>query len=294
MGKYAYGQQPSDIPPQKLGLGWLRAVRHLKSMSATGSFWHVHEAMQILCCIKGEFVYEFREKPPVVLTAGHFIAIPTGIEHRHIRAIDPAGHRIELLADASLAGEAEYSLMRPELVAEKLDMIGARECNATACSRHLQSLFTELDALAMRGGGLGESDLALARTVATLVLQRCAGDGEMLSERASEVRLVDEVLAWLEKHFMEDVDVDRIVSYMGYSRSRTFELFKERTGLTPANWIMRRRIKAACDMLDGDKAAVSSVALACGFASARHFNYVFRRQTGFTPTEWRERGARGK
>ncbi len=294
MFKYAYGQQPSDISPPGLGLGWLRAVRHLKSTSATGSFWHVHPAMQILYCIKGEFVYEFRELPPVVLTAGHLIAIPAGLEHRHLKAIDPVGHRIELLADASLSGEAEYSVMPAKLVEEKLDLIGSCACTAKACSRPLQALFTELDALAMRGAKLDESDLALARTIATLVLQRCAGDCKLPAERASEVRLVDEVLSWLEKNFRSDVNVDRIVCYMGYSRSRTFELFKERTGLTPANWITRRRIKEACDMLEGTDATAACVALACGFASPRHFNYVFRRQTGLTPSQWREQRSGGK
>lgn len=292
MAKYAYGQQPSDIPQPRLGLGWLRAVRHLKSASATGSFWHTHPAMQILYCIKGEFTYEFRDMPPVVLTAGHYIAIPAGLEHRHIKAIDPAGHRIELLADPTLAAESEYALMPAGLAAAKLDMIGRRACAATGCSRPLQALFTELDALAMRGGELDESDLALARTIATLVLQRCAGDGERPVERTAEVRLVDDVLAWLEKHFREEVDVERIVSYMGYSRSRTFELFKAHTGLTPANWIMRRRVKEACDMLERTDLTSANVANACGFASARHFNYVFKRQTGLTPTGWRERSSR--
>ena len=42
MKEYAYGQQPSDIPVKALGLGWLAGVRHLKTSTATSSFWHTH------------------------------------------------------------------------------------------------------------------------------------------------------------------------------------------------------------------------------------------------------------
>ena len=43
---------------------------------------------------------------------------------------------------------------------------------------------------------------------------------------------MDETLAWLEAHYAEPIDIDRLVAYTGYSRSRLFDIFKEHTGLT--------------------------------------------------------------
>ena len=98
---------------------------------------------------------------------------------------------------------------------------------------------------------------------------------------------MNEAVDWLKTHSTERVRLNRLVSYMGYSRSRLFELFRRHTGLTPADWLMRYRIKAARRRLETTKDPVAQVAADCGFSSAQYFNDVFRRQTGTTPSAWR-------
>ena len=289
MQKYAYGQRPSDIPAQRLALGWLRAVRHLQSRAATESYWHVHEEIQVLYRIKGETPYEFRERPSVVLTAGHLIVIPAGLEHRHLKAIDPAGHRVELLLAPSAAREATYGLFSESQARALAKALQEHACTPVACSRGLQGNFAELDALAVRGKSLSEAEVALARTLASLILQRCATQPQAAAGRPFEVRLMDETLAWLEAHYAEPIDIDRLVAYTGYSRSRLFDIFKEHTGLTPSDWISRRRIKEACLLLETTDQPTNAVARSCGFTSPQYFNAVFKRRTGTTPTEWRQR-----
>lgn len=289
MQNYAYGQRPSDIPIQRLSLGWLRAVRHLKSRAATESYWHVHEEVQVLYCIKGEFPYEFRDRPSVVLTAGHLIVIPAGLEHRHLKAIDPAGHRVELLLAVPATREAAFGLFSGAQAKHLLKALQERACASTPCSRDLQRNFAELDDLAVRGKNLSETELALARTLASLIFQRCAAQPQASAGRAFEVRLMDETLAWLEAHYTEPLRIERLVAYTGYSRSRLFDIFKEHTGLTPSDWISRRRIKEACRLLETTGTPANAIAQSCGFTSSQYFNAVFKRRTGTTPTEWRER-----
>ena len=293
MAKYAYGQQPSDLRDGELGLGWLAGVRHLKSLSATGSFWHTHEQIQLLYCIRGEFSYEFRSHAPVVLTAGHFIAIPAHMAHRHLQAIDPAGHRVEMLIRTHLPGKGAFGLFPPTLVARLVAGLSRRACAPVSCSRELSALFLELDELAARGGKSRRSadELALARTLSCLILQRCTPSSRVQPEPPPEPsggnRLMNEAVGWLKAHAAERVRLNRLVSYMGYSRSRFFELFRRHTGLTPADWLVRYRIKAARKRLETTNDPVAQVAADCGFSSAQYFNDVFRRQTGATPSAWR-------
>lgn len=293
MGKHAYGQQPPDIGGRDLGLGWLAGVRHLKSLSATGSFWHRHREIQLLYCFKGEFSYEFRSLPPEVLTAGHLIVIPAGMEHRHLQAIDPAGHRVEMLIGAVRGAPRRYSLFPPSVAANLIADISGQICTPVACPRELSALFMELDALAesARSRSLPPNDLALARTLSCLILQRCAAQRGASAAPAHRdgARLMDEAVAWLETHYSEQIRMDRLVAYMGYSRSRLFDLFKKHTGLSPADWLARYRIRRARDMLSAGGASVSGVAKACGFASPQYFNAAFKRQTGLTPSSWRTR-----
>lgn len=292
MAKYAYGQQPSDLRDGELGLGWLAGVRHLKSLSATGSFWHAHEQIQLLYCIRGEFSYEFRHHAPVVLTAGHFIAIPAHMAHRHLQAIDPAGHRVEMLIRPRPSGRCAFGVFPPTQIVRLVAGLSRRACTPVPCSRELSALFRELDDLAACGGRRRTAaGLALARTLSCLILQRCAPSSRVQPEppeHSSGARLMNEAVDWLKAHATERVRMNRLVSYMGYSRSRLFALFRHHTGLSPADWLMRYRIKAARRRLETTKDPIAQVAADCGFSSAQYFNDVFRRQTGSTPSAWRK------
>ena len=291
MKDYAYGQQPADLGERDLALGWLVGIRHLKSLSATGSFWHVHRQIQLLYCIRGEFTYEFRNRPPVVLTTGNFIVIPPQLEHRHLQAIDPAGHRVEMLISARPSARGAFGCFTAPVLRGLLARLAQRACTAVPCSRELMSLFQELDGLAARGkADVSAADLALARTLSCLVLQRCAEPPQTVrppSANGHDTRLMDEAVAWLEAHAAEPIRLSRLVSYMGYSRSRLFELFRRHTGLTPADWLVRHRVKLARKMLTTSRSPIADIAASCGFSSASYFNAVFRRQTGVTPSAWR-------
>lgn len=289
MKEYAYGQQPSDISVKALGLGWLAGIRHLKTSTAKSSFWHAHPQAQLLYCIRGEFSYEFRSCPSVVLTAGHLIVIPAHMEHRLNEAIDPAGHRVELLIGS---GEEKSSFrLFPTSVARTLvAALSDHICTPVVCSRELTGLFLELDGLASRKEELSPAEIALARTLCCLILQRYSANQRKTtatSTAKSDARLMDEAIAWLKSHYAENIRMERLVAYMGYSRSRLFELFKAETGLSPADWLARYRIKTARRMLKSSDAPIAKIARACGFSSPQYFNAAFRKATGVSPTQWR-------
>ena len=147
-------------------------------------------------------------------------------------------------------------------------------------------------AAAAAGGRPRADDLALARTLACLILQRYVAQLRAAPESVghagkTDAMIVAEAVQWLERHFAEKIDVSQLVAYIGYSRSRLFEIFKKHAGLSPGDWLMRYRIKRAREMLATDEPAISDISAACGFSSPQYFNYVFKKQTGATPSEWR-------
>ena len=70
-------------------------------------------------------------------------------------------------------------------------------------------------------------------------------------------------------------------------------MFRESTGETPHQFVSRKRIERAKEMLRAPEARVLDVAVACGFKTQQHFARVFRHVCGTSPTEYRlEGGAR--
>ena len=64
--------------------------------------------------------------------------------------------------------------------------------------------------------------------------------------------------------------------------------FKESTGLSPHQYVLRRRIDRAMEMIKEGRTSLAGIAYDVGFSSQGHFTAVFRKLTGSQPTSYRE------
>jgi AraC family transcriptional regulator len=63
--------------------------------------------------------------------------------------------------------------------------------------------------------------------------------------------------------------------------------FRQTTGIAPYQFVLRRRIELARELLRTPDSSVAEVALRCGFSQQSHFSEVFRRIAGVSPREYR-------
>jgi len=108
-----------------------------------------------------------------------------------------------------------------------------------------------------------------------------------LAKLAPVTKIMDEALRWLNQHLAEDVSINRLVAFMGYSRARLFSLFKAPVGYAPNDYLQRLRILKTKALLASGTLAEKDMAIACGFKTTSYFIRVFRRQTGLTPLGYR-------
>jgi AraC family transcriptional regulator len=88
----------------------------------------------------------------------------------------------------------------------------------------------------------------------------------------------------------EDLSLDEMARAVGLSAGHFSEVFRNTTGETPHQYILRSRIERAKEMLcSSGKSRVLDVAIACGFKNQQHFARVFRQLCGASPTEYRYR-----
>lgn len=67
------------------------------------------------------------------------------------------------------------------------------------------------------------------------------------------------------------------------------KLFKKETGLNFTEYLSRVRIEKAKNLLLNPNLRISEVAFDVGFQSLTHFNRIFRRIAGESPTQYREK-----
>jgi AraC-like DNA-binding protein len=100
------------------------------------------------------------------------------------------------------------------------------------------------------------------------------------------------VLAVLEKRLADGIGIDELAATAGWSVSHLHAAFRRHLGVSPHQWLLRRRLHAARQQLAATDVPIAAVAAACGFADAAAFCRVFRRGEGTSPAAWR-RSARG-
>ena len=103
---------------------------------------------------------------------------------------------------------------------------------------------------------------------------------------------IRQVQDYIEKNYEERITVEDLAAIMLVGR-RTFERrFKEATNNTPLEYIQRVRIEAAKKFFEASRKNVSDVMYDVGYSDTKAFRDVFKKVTGLTPIEYRNRFAK--
>jgi AraC-like DNA-binding protein len=97
----------------------------------------------------------------------------------------------------------------------------------------------------------------------------------------------DLVVALVDASLQEPPTTAALAAKVGMGVSRFLREFRVSFEATPHQYIQRRRLTRASEMLRSSDASLSTVALETGYASHSHFSTAFRAATGMTPRSYR-------
>ena len=105
------------------------------------------------------------------------------------------------------------------------------------------------------------------------------------SARIALVR--EDISAFIEAHYMEELSMKNAAHAMNYSDAYFCKLFKQCFHVNFSTYLNEYRIRKARDMMENPRINVKDISTACGYTDANYFSRVFKRITGQTPTEYR-------
>lgn len=115
-----------------------------------------------------------------------------------------------------------------------------------------------------------------------------AGNYVPRRENPEQLRF-QKALQYIENNYQREITLDSVAEKMYVSPRQANRLFRTVTGMPVMCFIRDYRMKVAMQMLDSTSRPIKEVAWACGYPNERNFMTRFRKHTGFTAQEFRNK-----
>jgi len=136
----------------------------------------------------------------------------------------------------------------------------------------------------------GSAVAADAARLSVMPLEREGGQAQFIvhdrppAPRGSEL---EPVLRWLDDNAAKDLTLEEIAAHAGLSTRTLNRRFREQTGTTPLQWLLRARVRQAQYLLESTVYPVERIAAQTGFGSPTAFRDRFKRVVGTSPNAYR-------
>ncbi|MFC0523221.1 helix-turn-helix domain-containing protein [Pontibacillus salicampi] len=97
-----------------------------------------------------------------------------------------------------------------------------------------------------------------------------------------------DAIKYAKEHYHQDISPGDMASACNLSRYHFARQFKEKTRVTPIQYITTLRIQRAKELLEHTSYAVEEIANLIGYHNANYFTKVFKKVTGTTPGRYRK------
>ena len=94
---------------------------------------------------------------------------------------------------------------------------------------------------------------------------------------------------YLQQHYDSDVSIDSLAERVGMGPRNFIRRFKAATGRVPGAYIQMLRVSAAKELLENGASSIQAVSSKIGYEDIGFFRNLFKRHTGMTPGEYRDR-----
>lgn len=96
------------------------------------------------------------------------------------------------------------------------------------------------------------------------------------------------VMDFIQAHLAQDLSLEALAQQIGFSPYHFARLFRQTTGESPHQFVLRQRIERAQHLLEKADLPLVHIALESGFADQSHLTQAFKRHLGLTPRAYRQ------
>jgi YesN/AraC family two-component response regulator len=109
----------------------------------------------------------------------------------------------------------------------------------------------------------------------------------VVRQQNEEPPVITKAKQYIQENQTEDLSLGQVAKAINTSTFYFCKMFKKVTGINFTDYLSRIRIEKAKNLLLNPNLRISEIAYAVGFQSLTHFNRVFKKILGQSPTDYR-------
>jgi AraC-like DNA-binding protein len=98
---------------------------------------------------------------------------------------------------------------------------------------------------------------------------------------------IQPILLYIRNHLQQNISVEELAGIACFSKDHFSRVFKTITGMAPCDYIIRQRIERAQFLLLTTDLSQNQIIDQTGFRSASYFSRIFKKQTSYSPAQYR-------
>lgn len=102
-------------------------------------------------------------------------------------------------------------------------------------------------------------------------------------------KIVNVVKEYIEKNFSEDITLNQLAEFVGFSPFYLSKTFKRIEGISYKDYFIRVRMEKAKSIMRENKKTIQEIAYEVGYSDPNYFSKAFKKYAGISPTEFVDR-----
>ena len=100
---------------------------------------------------------------------------------------------------------------------------------------------------------------------------------------------INKAIAYTLKNYTEPLTLEEMADYLGLNKCYFCQLFKRETGKTYSQFLNELRIEKSKELLENTNLSILDIALTVGYNNQNHYSMAFKKLTGTTPKNYKNR-----
>jgi YesN/AraC family two-component response regulator len=260
-----------------------------KCKMTTNGVYHDHDYTELAYILSGKGKYLVGDTEYNV-EAGDLIVCNPGVKHKHI-VTNTDEPTIEFIAGFT---NFHFKNMAPNSIETK---DGQCIINTTAELKQELMMHSYAMIAEKESSNLGKYFMLKTHLIQMLLLiiRELVGDESYEQtacsfESYNKSYAVKHIIDYLNENFDQKISLEQIAHNMYLSPVYISKIFKEETGESPINYLIKIRLEKAKDILiKGKNHSIKNIADQVGYEDVYHFSKLFKKYYGISPLYYRKR-----